>query len=746
MKNLNMRTKLIAMLIAPLLGLAYFAQLDIRNNLATADELGKLEQLAKLATDISALVHELQKERGMSAGFMGSNGEKLASELAVQRSVADKKLTGLRNYLKNFERSDYGAVLEQRLSKGLRMVDRLQDTRQRISSLSIPKAEAIGYYTNMHNKLLSVIGLMPTLTSNGGISAQAAAYINFLEAKERSGIERAVMTGVFAANTFTNASFDRFSNLVTEQKAYLDSFLTLATQDAKDFYLQTMDAPSTKEVEKMRQVAFSSSKKGELVNELKSFLGYGGMIHLFKNYVLRGQQKHFDALMKNNLQAEKVLDSYAELSAGSELEQNNVKAVRKAVADYRRAAQTVATLHSESVSSNSIDARVKISDGPALEAIANMGWVNFGIAPSDWFNTITSKINLLKRVEDHLSKSLLNSVVASETSANTSLYIIVAVTLVAVFMGVWVVRLIVTPLNRAVAISNQVASGDLNVNIEVTSKDELGQLLQALKSMIGRLSGVVTEVVEVNNGVSRGSSEINSAGQELSLGATQQAASLEKISSSMEEMASNIRQSADNANQTEQIAQKAANDALQGGEAVSNAVSAMQEIAGKISIIEEIARQTNLLALNAAIEAARAGEHGKGFAVVASEVRKLAERSQVAAGEIVERSTASVEVAEQAGMLLQQLVPDIQKTSELVQEISAASREQDTGADEINRSLQQLDQVVQQSAASSEEMASTSEQLATQVDQLRDSMSFFKLERSATLAETATDLEVSSSA
>ncbi|WP_235264124.1 methyl-accepting chemotaxis protein, partial [Geoalkalibacter ferrihydriticus] len=207
-----------------------------------------------------------------------------------------------------------------------------------------------------------------------------------------------------------------------------------------------------------------------------------------------------------------------------------------------------------------------------------------------------------------------------------------------------------------------------------------------------------------------------------------QAAAAEEASSSMEQMAANIRQNADNAMQTEKIAAKSAQDARQGGEAVGKTVTAMKQIADKISIVEEIARQTNLLALNAAIEAARAGEHGKGFAVVAAEVRKLAERSQTAAAEISDLSGSSVEIAEQAGKMLTQMVPDIQKTAELVQEIAAASKEQDAGAEQVNKAIQQLDQVIQQNASASEEMASTSEELSSQAEQLQQAIAYFKVD------------------
>lgn len=281
-------------------------------------------------------------------------------------------------------------------------------------------------------------------------------------------------------------------------------------------------------------------------------------------------------------------------------------------------------------------------------------------------------------------------------------------------------------LAKQADVAEKIADGDLAVTVQLASDED--QLGKSLAKMVSVLQEVINNVRLSVDNVASGSQAMSASSEEMSQGASEQAAAAEEASSSIEQMTANIRQNADNALETEKIAVKASEDALEGGKAVDNTVGAMKEIADKIMIIEEISRQTNLLALNAAIEAARAGEHGKGFAVVAAEVRKLAERSQVAAGEISLLSTSSVDVAEKAGELLNVIVPNIQKTAELVQEISAASREQDSGAEQINRAIQQLDQVIQQNASASEEMASTAEELSSQSEQLQSMVAYFKLE------------------
>ncbi|GAK55036.1 methyl-accepting chemotaxis sensory transducer [Candidatus Vecturithrix granuli] len=317
-----------------------------------------------------------------------------------------------------------------------------------------------------------------------------------------------------------------------------------------------------------------------------------------------------------------------------------------------------------------------------------------------------------------------------ETTSRLNLWIVIVFLIIApLTVGVIIFslnRAIIRPVNHLLTIAQRMTEGDLSAEIALQQRDEIGILAGALHTMIARFREVVSDVKQAAYNVSAGSQDMSANASEISQGATAQAAASEEASSSMQQMVANIRQNADNAVQTETIAAKAAVDAQESGEAVVKAVKAMQEIAQKISIIEDITSQTRMLSLNATIEAARAQEHGKGFAVVASEVRSLAERSRQAAAAIIDLTNSGVVLAEQAGEMLRKLVPDIQKTAELVQEIRAASHEQNTGAEQINKAIQQLDHVTQQNSSSSEEMAATAEELAAQAEQLQRTVAFFK--------------------
>ena len=338
--------------------------------------------------------------------------------------------------------------------------------------------------------------------------------------------------------------------------------------------------------------------------------------------------------------------------------------------------------------------------------------------------------DLTKRLQELTNESGAEADALAEGGQQLVLILGVIAALLAVLIAWWIIHSVLKQLggepDYARSMVARIAEGDLTVKIETHAKDSTS-LLFAMKQMSERLTQVVTDVNGGAQALASASEEVSATAQSLSQAASEQAAGVEETSASIEQMTSSIAQNTENAKITDGMASKAAKDAADGGEAVKATVEAMKQIAKKIGIIDDIAAQTNLLALNAAIEAARAGEHGKGFAVVAAEVRKLAERSQIAAQEIGEVAGNSVELAEKAGRLLAEIVPNIRKTSDLVQGITAASTEQSSGVGQINAAVSQLSQTTQQNASSSEELAATSEEMSGQAEQLQQTMMFFKL-------------------
>ena len=619
LNRLKIREKLLLVMIAPMLAFIYFAGVNIFEKQDIASSMNKVHSLVKLSEKVSGLVHELQKERGMTAGFLGSEGKSFASEILSQRDSTDQKLAAVKDFLTEHDMSEMAKGDNASLTEGLKRVKDLSSIRSQVSSLTIPASQAITYYTQTNATLLSVISEIASMSVSDEMSLLVTSYVNFLQSKERAGVERAVMSNTFALDKFPKpAVYEKFIKLIAEQDVLIKMFNEFATADHKDLMQNTLKGQAIDETNRMRELA-----------------------------------------------------------------------------------------------------RTQSADG------------NFGIDSQYWFSMQTKKINLLKDVENKIAEDIVAraDVISAEAQSAVIGSVVITLIIIAITLsgGLLITRTIVSSLKSTVKIATQIAEGDITGDIEVSSKDEIGELQGAMKEMISKLNLTIGQIFENANQLAAASQQVNSTSQSLSQGASEQAASVEETSASMEQMNASISQNSENARTTVGIAELAATQAEEGGVSVKETVAAMNSIAAKIGLIEDIAYKTNLLALNAAIEAARAGEHGKGFAVVADEVRKLAERSQISAQEISESAAESVKIAGIAGNKIDEIIPGVQKTATLLQEITAATEEQSEGVTQVTNAMTQLEKVAQQSAASSEELSATSDEMNDNVLKLKEVVSFFKL-------------------
>ncbi len=662
LKNLPLKIKILLIVIFPLAGYLTLSALTLTSDYRQLKSYTAIHELSILSKHISSLVHELQKERGASAGFLSSKGQKFAEKLSSQRRDTDAKKATLNEYLKKFDLKKFDPTLENKINRARTMLARLGDERRAISSQQRTTKEAVVYYSATNASLLDIIGYMSHLPEDAELAGRIGAYYNFLQSKERAGKERAVLSGVFAKGSFTPYSYSLFIQLVTEQNTYLNVFKALATPQELDYYSRTVSGPVIDQVNRMRQIA-----------------------------------------QKVNLNRDE----------------------------------------------------------------------NFNVDPINWFDTITKKINLLKKVEDYLSANIqrhAQSLAASQKKKITiALTLFVIITAVCLFLLFFITSLILQGIRRATAVALELAEGkgDLTKRMKLGTRDEIGMLGQAIDKMLDNLSAMVKQIQEIttsldssNGELTAVSGEMNEATENVAGRASMVAAAAEEMSANMdtvtvavedashnvasvasstEEIASISKEIAENTEKARDITTKAVSQAANSSDRVNELGRAADEIGKVTETITEISEQTNLLALNATIEAARAGEAGKGFAVVANEIKELAKQTADATLEIKTRIEGIQKSTKGTVSEIEEISKVINEINEIVTGISSSVETQTSTTTAIAGNINQASQGIMEVTENVSQASTVSREVAQDIAEV-DQSSGQVLENTTNVIKTAEQL------
>ena len=705
--RLSIKQKLILIMLIPLIVVILLAAKLAVDSFSTSRNLQVLDNVVVLSTKIGALVHETQKERGMTAGFIGSKGEKFKTELPTQRINVDAKLKELNSFLSTFNKDEYGMEFSENLNSGIKKLEALSTTRNGVSNLSLNAAVAIAYYTDLNKLMLNVIGTITKLSNSSGVLQQLVSYMNFLLSKERAGIERAVGTNTFAKDSFEPGMKAKFYTLVAEQNAYLDGFLKISNSDIVQFYNTTMTGNSINEVERIRKIALYSDidsnfgidanhwfkEISEKINLLKKVENYISDILLVtiqdemsqarKNMIIFGLLSAFGiglTMILARTIAFTILIDVDSVKRGVEnffafinFEKDDIELINVKSNDELGMMSKIINQNIENTKINIQKDRALIADTIRVTNAINKGYLNTKIE----LGSNNPSLNELKNIINEMLETLNGNV------------------------------------SNILKVLTSYSKLDFRPKI---AENNLEGIIKELEKDVNILGEVITQTLLENKrtGVtlSNNANILTKNMHGIATAANSQAASLEETAASLEEITSNITNNtqttakmADYGNKVKtsiSLGQELANKTVLSMEEINSQTSAINEA---ITIIDQIAFQTNILSLNAAVEAATAGEAGRGFAVVAGEVRTLASRSAEAAKQIktlVENAQKKThegkEIASDMIKGYAQLNENITVTLDLIQDVTTASKEQSVGMIQINDAVNSLDQITQQNA------------------------------------------------
>ena len=502
-KNLSIKGKLIILVAISVSSILFMSVKDVYSDYKNLTSFKTLEKGIVLSTKISALVHETQKERGYSAGYFGSKGKKFKKELIEQRKMTDQKIKELKRYYQQFNLEKISKSAFKALASALNDLQKLNSIREKIDSMSIEMGEAISYYTKMNSKFLNTVIEISKISKSPLITQELIAYSNFLLAKERAGIERAVGTNTLARGNFAPGMELKLSNLISAQNTFINNFLRYATDDAKQYFSKIMNNPDVKEVERIRYKLIDSGKKREILSRMKELVGYGGFIHNFKNYVIRGQEKYEKRVDKNYKNLVSLIQQYNNLPNISKKELELVSDIKSVFDKYYSGLPKVVMANENGYSVKELDKIVKVNDSPAINALRELS-NNFyaNSTPEHWFKTITNKINLLKKMDDYLASELLESIKIKINDITNSLIISVLIDIFIILLTVIIGYIIMSGIRDSLLkLENGLLSFFKYLNkethevsaIEINSTDEIGKMAAVINENIKRTKSLLEQ-------------------------------------------------------------------------------------------------------------------------------------------------------------------------------------------------------------------------------------------------------------